>query len=296
MKIRLLILLILFTTPGWSQVTTLAVISDSHYGASGAREKTLETIRDLNQLGTDRFHPLWPILTGRIAGLIHCGDLLNDPDPAAWQDFLEDFGLSGEKQVPWPVYEMFGNHDGGINDPVRQGMLDRNPQRVGLSRISDNGLHYSWDYPDLHCIALNAYPGNAWDDTCGWCHYFKDDFRFPEYSLVFLKKDLAALPRPDMPVLIFQHYGWDDFSRLWWTDAEREAFYEVIRGYRVLGIFHGHNHAVEQRSWHGIPVYASGSSQKESEPGDVLILRVRKDRLRVFHRKGDRWLRITKVN
>lgn len=61
-------------------------------------------------------------------------------------------------------------------------------------------------------------------------------------------------------MLLFQHYGWDGFSRErwdpprqvfdeegtgaahWWTDQDRAAMLDVVSDYNVVGIFHGHEH------------------------------------------------------
>lgn len=269
------------------------LISDTHYGAKNSISFPME---EINQLQETRL-PFPPFQKAKpITGLIHCGDILDAPGDSAYQLFLNDFGLLGEKKCQFPVYELFGNHDGGWEGPVRQGMLSRNPLRPGICRISENGLHYSWDWEGVHFVALNSYPGNEWDDTCQWCHYFKDPFKYPQHSLDFLKEDLKSLENPDAPIILLQHYGWDSFSLLWWTEAEREEYFEVIRDYQILGIFHGHNHAVEQRIWKGIPVWAVGSPQKNKEPGDYIVARVHRGKLKVFHRKAQKWKKIRVIN
>ncbi len=44
----------------------------------------------------------------------------------------------------------------------------------------------------------------------------------PEYSIDFLKHDLEEkVGNSGRPVVVFQHYGFDAFSNLWWSDRER---------------------------------------------------------------------------
>ncbi len=96
------------------------------------------------------------------------------------------------------------------------------------------------------------------------------------------------------PVVLSQHYGWDGFSFLWWTETERRAFYEVIKNYNILGIFHGHSHGVEKRIWNGIPIWVCGSPQKMGKPGDFLVARIKHNKHKVYHRQNHLWHQIPK--
>ena len=258
------------------------VVSDSHYGKSD-QQKNLETISRMNAMeGADL--PGW--LTGKVGkplGVIHCGDILDGPSDSAWQLFEQDYGLTGEAKLKFPVYETFGNHDGGLDQAVRQAVIRRNPKRPALSGISENGLNYSWDWNGVHFINLGSYPGNEWIDTCGWCHYFKDSFREPLFSRNFLRQDLQKnVGASGRPVVLVQHYGWDDFSKLWWTVVDRDSLAAVIKPYNIIGIFHGHSHQVENRQWNGIQIWSAGSTVKGDEPGDILVVRCRKGKLTIW--------------
>ena len=258
------------------------VVSDSHYGKAD-RTKNQETIDRMNGIPGAGL-PGW--FTGKVGkpfGVIHCGDILDSPSDSAYRQFEEDYGLNGEKRLVYPVYETFGNHDGGLLQSVRQGSIRRNPSRPGLVAVSSNGLHYSWEWNGVHFVNLGAYPGNEWVDSCGWCHYFKDPFREPLYSRSFLREDLKKnVGTSGKPVVLIQHYGWDDFSKLWWTLPEKDSLAAVIRDYHVIGIFHGHSHAVETREFHGIPVWSAGSTVKGDQPGDILIVKYRRGKLNVW--------------
>ncbi len=258
------------------------VVSDSHYGKSD-RLKNIETINRMNGMeGTD----LPGFLTGKVGnplGVIHCGDILDGPADSAYRMFEEDYGLNGEAKLKFPVYETFGNHDGGLTQTVRQASIRRNPGRSALASVSDNGLFYSWDWNGVHFVNLGSYPGNEWIDTCGWCHYFKDSFREPLFSRDFLKADLLKnVGTSGRPVVLVQHYGWDDFSKLWWTAPDRDSLASVIKPYNIIGIFHGHSHAVEHRTFNGIPVWSAGSTVKGDEPGNILVVRYRRGKLTVW--------------
>ncbi len=261
------------------------VVSDTHYGKAD-RQVNRMTIEAMNRLPGTPLTDTCTTLIGTPMGVIHCGDILDGPSDSAFRLFEEDYGLTGEGLLRFPVYETFGNHDGGFEEAVRQGMIRRNPSRPNLAGISENGLHYSWDWKGVHFVNLNAYPGNDWIDTCGWCHYFHHPFREPLYSRDFLKQDLAAMVGSSgRPVVLVQHYGWDGFSQLWWTQPDRDSLWEVIQPYNVIGIFQGHCHAVEQFDFHGIPVWSAGSTQHGDQPGDILAVRYHEGRLSVVNKR-----------
>jgi hypothetical protein len=50
--------------------------------------------------------------------------------------------------------------------PVPQGIAMRNALgRLGVSSVSPNNLHYSWDWGPLHLVQLNLYPGTIGDEV-----------------------------------------------------------------------------------------------------------------------------------
>jgi len=168
----------------------------------------------------------------------------------------------GPDRVHYPVYSGLGNHDldqDGVKPHVdwyrrelrdyvelnhRSTVFYKAPVPVGNYDIdSDN---YSWDWGGLHLIQLQRFGG--------------DDRKGAISGLPWLQQDLATYAADGRPVVLFQHYGWDTFSTEhwdpaaetfdpkgsgpahWWTDAERAGLLAALRGYNVVGIFHGHEH------------------------------------------------------
>jgi cytolysin (calcineurin-like family phosphatase) len=225
-----------------------------------------------------------------VKGLVLVGDITQDGRQEEWSSFLKAFTETGESRLSIPVYEGFGNHDGNIDGPVRQGIRERNPGRPGLTAISGNGLHYAWKWEGIHFLQLNLYPSSEWDPECGWCHYFHASFREPEESLDFLSAYLADhIHSIEEPIVLFFHYGWDDFSRLWWTENEMNRFYEVIKDHHVLGIFTGHRHVVNHFSWHGLDIWAAGSPAKPQGEEEFLLVMVNEEKMTVIASSGNRW-------
>lgn len=264
--------------------TVFLVASDLHFDTTAVKTAVFDSVITSMNTITDLRFPDGKEKVGKPFGVFIPGDITNSGKQKEWQQFLDAFGLNGEQKLKYQVFESFGNHDGNIDGIVRSGIIERNKNRKNLNSVSSNGLHYSLDRNGVHFVLLGSYPGNVWDSTCGWCHYFKESFRDPQSSLVFLENDLKNnLRNKNQPVILFFHYGWDDFSNLWWTPAEQEAFYKVIKDYNIAAIFHGHDHAAANYKWKGINVWSDGSPQRGEQTGSYLIVRVQKGEVSVFN-------------
>ncbi|KAG1667449.1 hypothetical protein FOA52_012204 [Chlamydomonas sp. UWO 241] len=216
-------------------------------------------------------------------GLVITGDLIDHgSDAQKCKSELDDwenlYGLHGARYLPWPVYEGFGNHDGGnltvasgeCND-VRVNMGRRNQRRLlsgRLASLSDNRLHYSWDWGPLHLVQLNLYPGDGkeaseWPPSANGTRE-PGSFQYPEFSLEFLIKDLREnVGRSGRPVILFMHYGFDSYwSALWWTDHERTLLADALAAYNVAAIFVGHTHVAQTYSWEGYDVFNSPTAAR----------------------------------
>jgi predicted phosphodiesterase len=207
------------------------------------------------------------------------GDLTDSGKEEQWNAYTELVD-SFTNLTNLIVMENFGNHDGGPNDAVRQGIAKRN-LRQPQAFVSDNGLFRAENFGPFRLVTLGAYPGNVWNEDCEWCHYFKDDFKHPEYSLDFLIEDLQNPENEQQQYVLFFHYGWDEFSLLWWTKKEQNAFYKAIKNHRIKAIFTGHNHHEGHRKWKGIDVFSCGSPQKNGETGNFLWVTLQESGIRV---------------
>ena len=104
-------------------------------------------------------------------GVIHGGDVIDTGDKnggvhpqmieTEWAAFSSEFGLTGkDARLKYPIYEVHGNHDSpaGTGLPVEK-IIERNKTRPGLKNVSQNGLHYSWDWGSIHFINLGIVVG-----------------------------------------------------------------------------------------------------------------------------------------
>jgi len=272
---------------------TFFVTSDSHYNQTETIIRSCRrTIAEMNWLpGT----PYPAGMGGNVRtprGVLVCGDLTDsggdgEKGPHQWREFTRDFGVNGEGQVAYPVYETFGNHDGRTGTTVRMGIRQRNKLRPGLNHISPNGLHYAWDWDHVRFVCLGLFAGHDQKDVT-----LAPPAHDPELSLDFLKEDLRRFVGDSgRPVVLFQHYGWDGFSTGWgwWTEKARENLHKVIKDYNVIVIFNGHNHGTSVLDFHGIPVYSAGAAQRGERPGDFWVARVTGKELTLVHRQLGKW-------
>lgn len=281
-SIAVFIALVYLTGCGEKRVSFI-VASDLHFDGTPEKFTVFDTVAGL-------INNSFPLVRGisenkipKPFGIFLTGDLTDDGKQEHWDQFVETFGLNGEGKVKLPVYESFGNHDGNIDGIIRTGIRERNLKRRNIFSLSENGLHYAVKKGGKLFIVLGSYPGGEWDPNCEWCHYFKETFRDPEGSLGFLEEVMAKnLNGKKLPVYLFFHYGWDGFSKLWWTEEEQERFRIALEGADVRAIFHGHNHATEAYQWEGVDVFISGSPQRGQNTGSFLFVNAGRDDMEVF--------------
>jgi hypothetical protein len=257
------------------QSLSFFLVGDTHYAADAADVSRMDEtshaynirlIEWLNRLPGTSFSEA----TGgqRIAsphGVIHAGDLIDNGDKgpskypqarteiAAW---IADYGLNGgDGKLKWPVREVHGNHDSPHGDgPVIPLLKERNRKRSGLALISHNGLHYSWDWGGVHFVALGIIVGDT-----------KECVRKRRYaaldSLAFLQQDLAeSVGKSKRPVIIVSHVdvhryatecSAEEVLNHEWDFADVQAFYEVLKPYRIAAILCGHTHVRKIARWDG---------------------------------------------
>ncbi|WP_287208875.1 metallophosphoesterase [Mesorhizobium sp.] len=168
----------------------------------------------------------------------------------------------GPDHVHAPVYVGLGNHDLDQNGPPnhvdwyrremrdyvevnhRAGVFFKPPVPVTSYDVDTDC--YSWDWGGLHLVQTHRFAGDTGHGAVS--------------GLPWLKQDLATYAADGRPVILFQHYGWDVFSierwdaakgtfddegagaPHWWSEADRQALLAAVKGYNVIGIFHGHQH------------------------------------------------------
>lgn len=230
------------------------VTSDSHYVSS----KNLDRI-GRNKATIDRMNGIegtaWPEKlgggkVGKPRGVLVLGDLIDDGDkreetPVQWRHFESQFGLDGtDGLLKYPVFEGWGNHDGPpagrekFGFSVQAKIKERNIRRINAGRISsvsENGLHYSWDWGEVHFVQTNLYPADRQHPKVRYSLPWHD----PQGALSFLKEDLRkAVGDSGRPVVIVSHCGVDTD---WWHPEDWVEFHKAVKPYNVAAYFYGHS-------------------------------------------------------
>ena len=231
---------------------TFGVATDLHFGKDEPNYEEVLSPHDaethvaqINQVfsGSSR----WPqglADSGQViaapAGVVLTGDLTHAASPRSLME-LQDLWEPGRKPsgIKHSVYVGLGNHDfmenmliPGFNAGRMKAYVKKRMKGcAGVVNFHKSTANYSWDWGKLHLIQAHTYADERKYGSRG--------------GLAWLARDLARhVGDSGRPVIIFQHYGFDDFSKSgdWWQDLDRENFLNVIRPYNVIALFSGHRH------------------------------------------------------
>lgn len=193
-----------------------------------------------------------------------------DGGGSQWRMFLDRYENGHPNAVRYPVYVGLGNHDLEIEPRdrrlprglYRERMWRYVEQRhqgsaapVPVQDFDTGSRNYSWNWGDVHLVQLHRFAG---DTRHGLAN-----------GLPWLRRNLKQFASDGRPVIFFQHYGFESGnsigynrrSRSKWTPTEMNDFAEAIRGYNVIGIFHGHDHWVQRPyTWRGYDVFSPGAA------------------------------------
>lgn len=286
-----------------TEVVTFFVVADPQvhldkWGIAG----TEAMLRTMNALPGKTF-PSGGIIPEPRAVLV-AGDLVDVVDDRRhWEAYVRMFDPNGRALLRFRAFEGIGNHDLSPESDtgfswVQREVLRRHRQRQGPERFhyDSAGYHHSWDWGRLHLVNLNLFPGNVarpvYDRPAPWNN--------PVRSLDFLREDLRKrVGTSGRPVVLMWHYGLRGWGlEKWWLPEDLAALKEVIAGYNVVLILHGHEHAYAQYTWEGIPVFMCPSPQRDrdpkapddqSTPKGFLVVHLEGGRMHVLHHDARGW-------
>jgi hypothetical protein len=174
-----------------------------------------------------------------------------------WEAFVADFGLTGKDgKLKYPVYEVHGNHDGpqGLGLAM-DGIRERNKRRPGLAAVSEDGLHYAWNWGPAHFVNLGIVVGRTSDKP-------RKRRYDPHNSLEFLQAYLKEkVGDSGHPVVLTHHVDIAryakpcdaslPFSSQEWDPCDVAEYFKTISKYNIAADFFGHTHARQVQTWDG---------------------------------------------
>jgi cytolysin (calcineurin-like family phosphatase) len=256
------------------------------------------------------------------AGLVITGDWAMDRAPIVrrpsehpewgdcWELFLDLYSGPQFRNKPhsirFPVFPGFGNHDW---DPAswnytlygaQNGVIKANYIR-DVTAPSGRSIHwppsgcppppfswgqsapppYAWSWGKLRLVNLHTFAGEP-----GRCVTVGKGYWYNTGAYEWLERDLAAHAAafgPDAPVVIFQHYGYDNDSLgqagdgwdgWWWSPPHRAKLESILNRYNVIVLFSGHNHAVGSRTFGGLRKFLNVSTGNGGENGGFWAVHV----------------------
>jgi Icc-related predicted phosphoesterase len=134
------------------------------------------------------------------------------------------------------VYFTAGNHDTYVQwpyykKPVFKFIKEVHGATYYMFSWKKSGC-YSFCYNDVFFINMGVYPKN----------------------LSWLKKELEEVNKETPIVFIFHYVIADNVPyNDWWSNDEKEGFYNVIKDYNVILICNGHDHESRKDYWKDIP-------------------------------------------
>jgi cytolysin (calcineurin-like family phosphatase) len=274
-------------------VATLCLAADTHFHCANERTPANAwMVGALNRTAT----LAWPAeIDGKPSGLPFSGTTVAPPAGVVLLGDLTDNGKKAELDgYPWlygfrhsyeanpkqkdaltlPVWIGLGNHDFGNGDGrlMRVYVAQRHagPKApVPVDEFDATTGCYAFAWNGALVIQLHRFAG----DTAGGTR---------PSAIPWLKKTLTDRAGDGRPVLICQHYGFDPFGleERWWTEKDRREFLDTLRGFNIIGIFHGHSHAAAHYQIEGIDVYRVNNVAPEigignnDGPGSFTLLRL----------------------
>ncbi|MEN6498048.1 MAG: metallophosphoesterase [Thermoguttaceae bacterium] len=206
-----------------------------------------------------------------IAFVINTGDLVGGVDTVAVDKARPHYEryLGAAAAFKLPLFHLPGNHEHvAIN--VKEADKTDPLYGKGLYRQLLGPMHYSWDWGDVHFVALDG-TSLPYQEKLG------------TEQLAWLRADLSLQPK-DKPLVLFCHQSAPKLR-----DAKELA--ETLQGHKVLGLFCGHLHSTFTTELAGLPVYHTGAlsgswwsgPNPDGTPQGFRLIQIKGDKLKTAY-------------
>lgn len=237
---------------------TFVVAADLHFDHLPESDQFCHVVT-MNRLQNNFIWPENTWFTGdslkSLSSVIIAGDVFDKPLPEIIDLFkLRYLSDGGDKSLKYICYPGYGNHD--INPFSKDSVLNMQGRENALllmdsllytrllkSEIKSyhpSSRNYSWTDKGVHFLNLQTFGG---------------DTVYCESSLDWLKDNLQRHASDGKPVIVVQHYGFDDWAIEWWPSEVRDQLFDVLEPYNVKAMFVGHTHESSVQEHRGIKIY-----------------------------------------
>lgn len=171
-----------------------------------------------------------------------------------------DQGADGSKMCSCCSVDILGNQ---YNAFISKYVVPISSLGINVKICPGNHDINKWTYPN---VSILKYIRDTYNGTYSWCQtensacykFIHKGFTFicmgiyPK-NLNWLKNNLPT--NKSEPVIIFYHYNTNPTEPFadWWTEKEKQAFYDIISSHNIKLIINGHWHTSRTGIWNNIP-------------------------------------------
>lgn len=273
------------TSPQTERDVTVAVLGDLHFDLPPETDQYYH-VRAINRL-EGRFAVPADSVGGtdmgtveKLDGVIVAGDIFDKPYPDVHSLYKQRyFRGTGDKEIHYPVYMGYGNHD---IDPISQdsirnlegrtanlalldSVLNRQYQAGEILNLHAPSRSYSWNVGDVHFIQAHRYSGDAAYGEANW---------------EWLEADLKKYASNGAPVVYIQHYGVDPWALKWWPETDRDRLFALLDQYNLAAFLVGHTHEASVQNYKGHDIYQVNNAWPDEDGnGSFAVVRLKGNRV-----------------
>ena len=212
----------------------------------------------------------------QLNGVVIAGDIFDKADPRIRALYNARYSRgTGDKQIHFPVYPGFGNHDinpfsedsmrnlqgRGFNLQFMDSVLQTKLAKGEILNLHAPSRAYSWNVGDVHFIQAQTFAG---------------DTSYSESNMEWLANDLKQYASNGNPVVYIQHYGVDKWALGWWNQTARNQLFDLLDQYNLAAFFVGHTHTPSIQYYRGYPIYQVNNAWPDKDGnGSFAVLRIK---------------------
>ena len=134
-------------------------ISDLHYSGPDSSKANQDLIKLLNAFPEPLIRNQLGCNVATARGVVLTGDITDAGKLNRWEAFTADYGVNADASLVYPMYELWGNHDGRSDGVVAQGIKMRDPSVSEPCHDLEKRFPLPHGPGKVHFTSVNIYPG-----------------------------------------------------------------------------------------------------------------------------------------